>query len=286
MEIKKVLNNNVILSEDANNQEIVVMGRGLAFQKKVGDMVDLSKVEKTFVLEKQGVSDKLADLLADASELYLDIAYKILTYAKSQLSYKLDDYLYVALTDHLSFAISRHKQGIELKNALLWEIRKYYKQEFKVALKALEIIESETNVKLGEDEAASIALHLVNSQLTGENVEAAVHVTKMVNSILSIVKYHFNMTLDETSINYERFLTHLRFFALRYLRKEKTEEEADVFLFEQVKNKYDNAYQCTEKIANFVRKTYNWEITNDDKIYLIIHIQRVTNRHEWNEQKK
>lgn len=286
MEIKKVLNNNVILSEDANNQEIVVMGRGLAFQKKIGDMVDLSKVEKTFVLEKQGISDKLADLLADASELYLDIAYKILTYAKSQLSYKLDDYLYVALTDHLSFAISRHKQGIELKNALLWEIRKYYKQEFKVALKALEIIESETNVKLGEDEAASIALHLVNSQLTGENVEAAVHVTKMVNSILSIVKYHYNMTLDETSINYERFLTHLRFFALRYLRKEKTEEESDAFLFEQVKNKYDNAYLCTEKIANFVEKTYQWEITNDDKIYLIIHIQRVTNRHEWNEQKK
>ena len=285
MEIKKVLNNNVIVSEDGNNQEIVVMGRGLAFQKKVGDNVDLSKVEKTFILEKQGVSDKLADLLTDASELYLEIAYKILTYAKSKLPYKLDDYLYVALTDHLSFAISRYQQGIELKNALLWEIRKYYKQEYTVALHALDIIEDATGVKLGEDEAASIALHLVNSQLTGENIEAAVHVTKMVNSILSIVKYHYRMTLDETSINYERFLTHLRFFALRYLRKEMNGEDSDVFLFEQVKNKYPKAYQCTEKIANFVQKTYHWEITNDDKIYLIIHIQRVTNRHEWMEQK-
>lgn len=280
MEIRKILNNNVVITHNQAHQEIVVMGRGLAFQKKVGDAIDAAKIEKTFVLKNHSVSDKLAALLRDTSELYLNISSKILDYARSQLPYKLDDYLYVALTDHLSFAISRHKQGIQLKNALLWEIRKYYKQEYQVALASLELIEKETGVRLGEDEAASIALHLVNSQISGENVAAAVQVTEMVNSILNIVKYHFKMELDESSINYERFLTHLRFFAMRYIRKERVEDLNDRFLYEQVKQKYPSAFQCSQKIMTYLDKTCGWTISNDEQIFLTLHIHRVTHRHE------
>ncbi|KOR83536.1 transcription antiterminator BglG [Bacillus sp. FJAT-22058] len=280
MRIEKVLNNNVVMTTNETNQEMVVMGRGLAFQKKVGDTIDPSKIEKTFVLKKQGVSDKLAKLLEDTSELYLNISAKILDFAQSQLPYRLDEYLYVALTDHISFAISRHNQGIHLKNPLLWEIRKYYKQEFQIALKTLEIIEKGTGIALGEDEAASIALHLVNSQLSGENMAAAVQITEMVNTILNIVKYHFKMELDENSINYERFLTHLRFFAIRFVRKEKLEETVDEFFFEQIKLKYPEANICTEKIANYLENQFNWSLTKDEEIYLTVHIHRVTNRHK------
>ncbi|MEK4303918.1 PRD domain-containing protein [Oceanobacillus sp. FSL K6-0251] len=202
MKITKVLNNNVVMSKDESNQEIVVMGKGLAFQKKTGDAIESSKVEKTFVLENSNVAKKLAELMKETSEIYLDLSYKILELAKSQLTYKLDNYLYVALTDHLSFAITRHKNGIDLKNPLLWEIRRYYKQEFQIALKALDMVEEDTGVRLVEDEAASIALHLVNSQLSGENMDTAIKVTELVNNILNIVRYYFKIELDEDSINY------------------------------------------------------------------------------------
>lgn len=281
MKIKKVFNNNVVLAEDDEAKEIVVMGRGLAFQKKANEEVDDSKIEKTFVLGGQGFSEKLADLLKDTPEEYLHLSDQILTYAKSHLSYKLDDYLYVALTDHLSFAISRQKQGIELKNPMQWEIRKLYKQEFEIAKHALDIIQEDTGVRLAEDEAASIALHLVNSQLSGENMEAAVQMTEMVNDILNIVKYHYRVDLDEHSINYERFLTHLRYFTLRYIRKEDIQEESgDSFLFDQVKGKYEEAFKCSEKIANYLYKVHQWNISNDEKVYLTLHIHRVTKRHQ------
>ncbi|MFC5465148.1 BglG family transcription antiterminator LicT [Lederbergia graminis] len=280
MRIEKVLNNNVVMTTNKDNQEMVVMGKGLAFQKKVGQAIDDTKIEKTFVLKKQGVSDKLALLLKDTSELYLNISSRILDFAQSQLSYKLDEYLYVALTDHISFAISRYNQGIELKNPLLWEIRKYYKPEFQVALKALEIIESETGIALGEDEAASIALHLVNSQLSGENMEVAVQTTEMVNSILNIVKYHFKMDLDENSVNYGRFLTHLRFFSIRFARKEKLEETVDSFFYEQIMLKYPDAYACTKKITTYLENQFKWSLTKDEEVYLTVHIHRVTNRHK------
>lgn len=271
------------MTKNESNQEMVVMGKGLVFQKKVGDVIDTLKVEKTFILENSGVASKLAELMKDTSEVYLDLSYKILELAKSHLTYKLDDYLYVALTDHLSFAITRHKSGIDLKNPLLWEIRRYYKQEFQVALKALDIVKEETGVKLAEDEAASIALHFVNSQLSGENMEAAVQVTEMVNNILTIVKYFFRIELDEKSISYERFLAHLRFFAIRFIRKDNSEDTYDNFLYEQVKQKYSTAFECTERIAAYITKNYDWDISNDEKVYLTLHIHRITNRHGSNQ---
>lgn len=279
MIINKILNNNVVVTENEKKQEIVVMGRGLAFQGKIGDEIDTNKIEKTFILDSQGISDKLADLLREIPEQHFDIAYKIISYAKEKLNYKLDDYIYIALTDHLSFAISRYKQGINLPNALLFEIKKFYKLEFQIARASLVIIEEIIDIKLPEDEAASIALHLVNSQLSGENMEETVKVTKMVNNILTVVKYHYRVGLDEDSINYERFLTHLKFFAIRFIRNEgKNQEDFDSFLFDQVKKKYPEAFACSEKIDAFVIKTHGWHVSKDEKVYLTLHIHRVTNR--------
>ncbi len=280
MQIKKVLNNNVVITMNEDNQEMVVMGKGLAFQKKAGQPVDDSKVEKKFVLQNTGISEKLDQLLKYTSEKYLDISSEILSYAQSILPYKLDEYLYIALTDHISFAIARHEQGMDLKNNLLYEIRKYYKREYEIALNSLDIIEKHTGIRLAEDDAGSIALHLVNSQISGENMENAVQVTDMVNNILNIVKYHFQTELDESSINYERFVTHLRYFAIRFIRKEKQEDTVDDFLHEQVKRKYQEAYACTEKINIYLENKFNWVLSQDEKVYLTVHIHRVTLRQE------
>lgn len=278
MKIKKILNNNVAITHNELNQEIVVMGLGLAFQKKEGSKIDPKKIEKTFILENKGVSNKIAELLKDIPEIYLELAHQIIALAKSKLPYQLDDYLYVALIDHLSFAVERHKQGYDLKNALKWEIRKYYKQEFQIALESLDLINEELNIELPEDEAASIALHLVNSQLSGENMAKTVQVTEMVNDILNIVKYYFQMDLDEHSVNYERFLTHLRFFAMRFIRKEKLKDSYDDFLYHQVKTKYNKAFHCAERIASYIKNDYNWSISHDEILYLTLHIHRLTSR--------
>lgn len=285
MEIKKVFNNNVVLTQNEAGQEMVVMGRGLAFQKKAGETIESSKIEKTFVLDNHGVSDKIGELLREVPEEYLTIADRIISMAKKILGSGMDDYVYVALMDHISFAVTRHKQGMVLRNALIWEIKKYYKEEFQIGLKALDIIEEEAGIRMEEDEAASIALHLVNSRVSGEGLDSAVQIVKVVNDTLNIVKYHYKMEIDETSINYERFLTHLRFFAIRLVRREKTDSvPGDDFMFTQVQSRYPDAFACSEKVASYVEKTFNWPISTDEKVYLTVHIHRVTSRQELNRQ--
>jgi len=276
MKIAKVINNNVISVLNEQKKELVIMGRGIAFQKRPGDVVDESKIEKIFKLDNKDVSEKFKTLLYDIPLEYMDVSERIISYAKEKLGKKLNDSIYVSLTDHITFAIERNKKGLLISNALLWEIKRIYSDEFAIGLKAIQKIEEMLGISLPEDEAGFIAMHIVNAELN-EEMPNVVSITKLIQDILNIVKYHFKIEIDEESLNYFRFLTHLKFFAQR-LFSEKNLESPDDYLYDMVKIKYPDAFACTGKIKEFIEKAHNKKITKEEIAYLTIHIERVVNR--------
>lgn len=273
MIIEKIFNNNAIVAKDSDNRELVVMGRGIGFKKSVGEKVDETLIEKTFILKQNDASEKFKLLLEDIPTEYVSVCYDIIEYAKNMLNTKLNDYIYVTLTDHIYNAIKMFDEGLENPNPLIWEIKKFYPKEFQVGLKALEFIEDELNKKLPDDEAGNIALHLINAQINSSfnKVENVAEQTKKIHDILNIVMYTYGITLDEKSISYERFITHLRFFFQRLNKKEQL-KEVDDYLFKKVKTKYKKAYDCMLKIEKYLET----ELSNEEKLYLTLHIQRVT----------
>lgn len=273
MIINKVLNNNVVTIINENGEEAVVMGRGLAFQKKKGDEIDENKIEKIFVLENKSINEKLLTLVNDIPAKYLEIAEDIIKYAENKLSTKLNENVYLTLTDHISFAISRAEKNLEIKNAMLWDIKRLHKDEFDVGIHALRVIKENLNVELPEDEAASIAMHILNGELDQEMPEI-VDMIKLIEEILKMVKYHFNIDFDEDSINYYRFVTHLKFFTQR-LSSGRYYEDNDNDLFDMIKIKYPKSYECTKRIEGFVKQKYNTQLTKEEMLYLIIHTARV-----------
>lgn len=273
MIINKVLNNNVVTIINKNDEEEVVMGRGLAFQKKKGDDIDESKIEKIFVLENKSINQKLLTLVNDIPASYLEIAEDIIKYAENKLSKKLNENIYLTLTDHISFAISRAEKNLEIKNAMLWDIKRLHKDEFEVGSHALRVIKENLNVELPEDEAASIAMHILNGEINQE-IPEIVDMIKLIEEILKIVKYYFNIDFDEDSINYYRFVTHLKFFTQR-LSSGRYYEDNDNDLFDIIKLKYPKSYECTKRIEGFVKKKYNTQLTKEEMLYLIIHTARV-----------
>ena len=72
---------------------------------------------------------------------------RIINHSKISLGKELSDSIYVTLPDHISAAVNRYKEGIVLPNPLLWDIRQLYKDEFRVGLKANEIVKEETGVE-------------------------------------------------------------------------------------------------------------------------------------------
>jgi beta-glucoside operon transcriptional antiterminator len=276
MKIAKVYNNNVISAFNEKNEELVVMGRGLAFQKRPGDLVDEQKIEKIFTIKNNDLSERFKTLLYEVPIEYMVITEDIIKIAKSRLGRNLNESLYISLTDHIHFAVDRHKKGYDIKNALLWEIKRFYKEEFAIGIQALKLINEKVGVLLPEDEAGFIAMHIVNSGLNEEMPNVA-NITRVMQDILNIVKYHYKMSFDEESLNYFRFVTHLKFFAQRLYNQSYIEDD-DPFLYESFKQKHKEAIECTEKINDYIVNQFNYNLTNNEKLYLAIHIQRVVNR--------
>jgi len=272
MKIARVLNNNVVVVLDEQQREQVVMGRGLAFQKRPGDDIDETKIEKVFSLQNGEMARHLGELLSQIPLEVMTTCDCIIRLAAQRLG-KLQESLYITLTDHCWFAIERHKKGMAIKNVLLWEIKRLYPREFELGQQARAIIAKRLHVELPEDEAGFIALHLVTAQLNSEMPEV-LHVTRVMQEILQLVKYQFQLEYNEESLSYQRFVTHLKFFAQRMLTRAVVPDD-DVSLHSAVKENYAKAWKCAEKISRHLLLTYQRELTTEEIMFLAIHIERV-----------
>ncbi|MCL6405243.1 BglG family transcription antiterminator LicT [Dickeya dadantii] len=280
MKIAKILNNNVVTVMDEQNNEQVVMGRGLGFKKRPGDTVDAALIEKIFSLRSSELTARLSDVLERIPLEVVTTADRIIALAKEKLSGNLQNSLYISLTDHCHFAIERHRQGVDIRNGLQWEVKRLYQKEFAIGLDALDIIHRRLGVRLPEDEAGFIALHLVNAQLDSHMPEV-MRITRVMQEILNIVKYQLNLDYNEQAFSYHRFVTHLKFFAQRLLGRTPVFSE-DESLHDVVKEKYTLAYHCAEKIQDHIMLNYDYTLTKEELMFLAIHIERV--RSELQEQ--
>ncbi len=272
MKIAKILNNNVVVILDEQGREQVVMGRGLGFQKQVGDALAEDKIEKVFALKSDELVARLGELLSQIPLEVMTTCDRIIELSRQRLG-KLQESLYITLTDHCHFAIERQKKGVAIRNVLLWEIKRLYPKEFLLGQEALVLIEKRLNVQLAEDEAGFIALHLVTAQLNSEMPEV-MHVTRVMQEILHIVKYQLRIEYDEESLSYQRFVTHLKFFAQRMLSRNVVADD-DATLHAAVKDNYPHAWRCAEKISRHLVAEYQRELTTEEIMFLAIHIERV-----------
>jgi len=276
MKIKKVLNNNAVTALDEQNQELVVMGLGIAFKKKTGDRLDEKKIERIFSLQDQISSNKLEALINQIPSEFLDLTEKIVRYAEHSIGQNLSNSIYLTLTDHIYFAIERFNDGLLIENPLVWEVKKFYKEAFIMGEMALEMIKEQFNITLPNDEAASIALHIVNAQL-GQNMAATISMTKLIQDILNIIKYQFSIEMDEDDLSIQRLITDLKFYIIR-IQSGQTYTDGDQELFDIISEKYARAYTCTEKIDHFLFNMLRTHLTKDEKMYLTIHIQKLLNQ--------
>lgn len=277
MKIARILNNNVVIVKN-NNEEVIYAGKGLGFNKSVGDLLDESKVEKVFRATDSDVNKKLQLLLGEIPIEIISLTQKIV----NEISLKgieVSDSIFLSLSDHINSAIENHVNDYYLPNTLLIDIKNFYPIEFELGLKALELIEEEQDVKLEVDEAGFLAMHIVNAQTNNDLSNDIFQITKLIHSIVNIVKIHFKMDIDTESLYYYRFITHLKYFCKRMLDgNEVIPSSSDIeILFDTAKERFEKSYKCVIKISEFLSKTQNYNISNEEIFYLTVHIERVIN---------
>lgn len=272
--IEKVINNNIISAYEKSGAEVIVMGRGIGFKKKQGEVVPADQFSKIFRIKSRTLTEQFKELLANMPLERVRISDEIISHAKDHLKLKLNQSIYVTLTDHINFAIERVSQGIEPQNALLWEIKRFYPQEFQLGIYALELIQDRLDILLPEDEAGFIALHFVNAEY-GTDIRDAVKFPDQMQAIVDIVERDLGILLDESSLHYERFMTHIKFLIQRIYRKELlSSEDRELSLLMQ--RKYPREYQCSLKVAEYIMQATGSRLSEEEIMYLSVHIRRVS----------
>ena len=277
--IKKVLNSSVILVAD-EEEEFIVLEKGIGYGRRPGEAVEIKQDSQIFVQLSQTDRNQLAELLSEIPAGYLEMTQKIVAYAEQQLNTSLNEHIYLALTDHLHFAIERFRKNMIITNRVFWELKTFYPKEYQIGKKALEIVEQEIGgVVLPEEEAANIAFHIVNAQKEEKVQYDAMRASKLISKVMTTVTYVMNGQPDKESIHYSRFVSHMQYFAERFFTDKMLEYEDD-FLYNQMESSYPKAISCAEKVRTLIVKEYDKAISNEEVAYLAVHIQRLAAR-QW-----
>lgn len=273
MKIKKIFNNNVILARTTTGLDEVVLGRGIAFQSKIGDPVNEAKIDRVSVADSPDTTNKYVQLLAEVPVNHLKLADKIVEEAQTELHCVFNDMTYIGIADHINYALQRYHADQSLTNSLLWEIKHIYPQEFQAALHALDTIEYYENIQMPEDEAGFIALHFVNGQENQTQNDAEVAV-EIIANVTQIVERFFTIQLDQDSLNYSRFVVHLRYF-IQHVLKNKASRYTQSELYHQIKKVYPEATKCVADVVHYLGNRLHTTVDKEEQAYLILHVQRL-----------
>lgn len=283
MRVGKVINNNVVSALDEGNAEIIVMGKGLGFGKKPGEEIDVNRIEKIFRMDSEKELEDFKDLVKRLPIEYLRLTDQIISYSKEIIGLELNQNVYLTLTDHISFAVERYQKGMNFPNALFEEIRMFYPKEYLVGTRALDLIRSSMNINLPEDEAASIALHLLNAEYHG-SIGNALQMTTMISEIVGFINKEYDFIhlavirggeeeRAEISIQKNWMISNIKYLVHRLLKIEA--RELEVGIFKTVVEEYCvKEYALVKKIKEFLKEKYDCNMTEDEEIYLSIVIYR------------
>lgn len=274
MKISKQLNNNIVIASDDQGREVVLMGKGIGYGCKTGSQPNMALVEKQFFGLSSGAhTQQLAELLDRIPLEHLSLGIEIVEHIQEKIKNPLNETLVLLISDHISFAIERREKGLDLTNALLWEIKKFYPDEYQLGLDALDIIQREAGIRLREDEAGFLAMHIVNAQY-GSGATAAQDMIRIIQDVVNLVRYTYGIDLDDNSLDYIRFVTHLKFFLARIINKKAYQGSGD--LYGIVSAMYPKAAACVRKIADYLRQQLDYSLGPEEEGYLIIHVERLT----------
>lgn len=268
MKVIKNINNNIAHCVDSKGREVVAFGKGIGFYK-AGDDIPLDKINRTFY----NIKDSDYGTLRYIPTVIVNTAIYIIDMVSDKLSVTFPSSKAISLADHLQFAIERKDKNIFLNLPIVQDIRQLYPEEMELAEKSLKIIEKMTGEKLPHMEAGTLALHFINDRIE-ERQKEKYNTEEIVEKCTEIIEDDFDLKIGRNSFNYSRFVTHLDYL-IRRLSEDKLIESENNIIFSEIKNKYPDSCKCAEKICSYLKDKFNKDISDEEVLYLVIHINRL-----------
>ncbi len=277
MKIVKIINNNTVCAVDKKGKEQIVSGKGIGFGKKRGETVDQAQIQKIYMITDSALRKRLVECLTEIPYEHIQLTSDLVDYISAHIHDTLNESLIISLSDHISFAIERQKQGLAFANPLMESIREYFPEELALGQYCLSEIQQRMQITLPDDEAGFIAMHIINARLHTDMGQVP-DITKLVNACAEIADTFYRGKLDKTTIAYERFLVHLKYLAKRLFQSQelpnvlsRDEETLDFF-----QKKFQKHYRCAKCMQDYILKKFSKMISEDEMLTLTIHLKKIS----------
>lgn len=271
-EIIKVMNNNVLLAMDLQqNQECILIGKGLGFGKNAGNRCQIppGSIEKRFITFEQTVKKQYFELITGMDPKIVGLCAEVTAMAEARLGV-LNPQVHVVLTDHIGFAIERIKQGMEIHNPFLYEIQMLYPEEYAMAVEGVQYLSSQLGIEIPVDETGFITLHL-HAARQNEAVKETVKQTRLLKELVGLIEEQLGQPFSPAELTYQRLVNHLRGLIDR-VRKGTT---IDNPLFESIRKEFHEAYQIALLLKGHMEKAYELKVPDNELGYMALHIERI-----------
>lgn len=271
----KVLNNNVVIASNSKYEEVVLIGKGIGFNRKKGDSITKREAEKLFVLKGEVEQIQYKKLLPFIDEDTLEVIISAIELIRKRTEAYLDEHIHIALTDHILFAINRLMKGMAIKNPFNSETKVLYPDEYVIAREVVEMINDTTNIQLPEGEIGFIALH-IHSAVTNKNLSEINQYSQLISKLIATIEEQFGIKLNKDEVNYMRLVRHLRYTIDRVLTGEKVNEPEKITSF--LKQEYPLCYNLAWKLIKIMQQTLKRPVFDAEAVYLTMHLQRIQNK--------
>ncbi|QWT18217.1 PRD domain-containing protein [Collinsella sp. zg1085] len=270
------INNNVCVCIDGDGKELLAMGRGIGFGEMPKDLA-LHEIERTFY----NVDSRYLSAINDLPQEVLGFVAERADHIRGLVPYQLSPNLVFLLADHIAFALKRVNQGIHVRMPLALDVEHTYPVEFRIGTHLVRQIRREFHVALPQDEAAAIAMNVVNARISEPEDTASARAQEdeeMFEDIIEIIEDEFGIRLDRSSFAFARYATHVRYLFERLHNKQLLDDSL-MQGYANLENEYPEGFACVRKIAEHIAQTWaDAELSEDEKFYLVVHVIRVCSK--------
>ncbi len=271
--IKRVYNNNVVLATEPDGTEVVLLGKGVGYQRKPGETIDSSASER-FVSELPYKATQVAELLTDASLEEAEVARAIVELGREDLNMKVGHSLLLPVLDHLCFAVRRAREGLQIDFPLRWEVAQIFPAETATGRRALALANERLGVRLQEEEWVAFALHFINHRWAGGDLSNTMAMTDTIGRSFKLLEQEWGTPIDQNSMSSARFVTHIRYLFVRAM-EDRQLANSEIDVMNAVRDRYPEATQAALKLARQIEESVKHELTHEEVAYLALHTARL-----------
>ncbi len=276
MKIIKHINNNYAIAIDKNGNQLIVSGKGIGFGQIPRELEDISKVNRSYY----DIDEIWISMINNLPENIIEISSLIVDKARTLIDNPLSSNIVFSLADHINFSIERYEKNMDIKLPIAYDIQQLFEKEYEVGQYGLKLIREKLNVWMPREEASYIALHIINAEEQCKSIESLKNET-IINDIKRIIEDFYDIHINENSSNYARFISHMNYL---FKRNNSTSllENKNNKLFEATTKEYEKTYQCVQNISMYLKTNAKIYLTDEEKLYLILHVNRLCNREDCN----